>query len=280
MNIEEQYLDALRNVLSRGHVKSDRTGTGTKGLLGLSLSHNFSEGFPLLTTKKMFVKGILGELLWFLKGTEDPQFLVDNNIHIWDPWFKETPEGAKTLPHTYGVKWRNFDGVDQIQGVIDSISTNPYSRRHVVSAWDPRFLEECALPWCHVLFQFHCLLDKDIPPSKQKDDGCIGDLSITVYQRSADLFLGVPFNIASYSFLLYMISSLTNFRPGALHYNFGDAHIYLDHVKQCGEQIEREPFSLPVLKMRSRDSIDDFTFEDFAIEKYNYHPTIKAPVSV
>jgi len=279
MNVERQYISALNDILLRGQLRTDRTGTGTQSLFGITLQHDYAEGFPLLTTKKMFTKGVLGELLWFLKGTEDPQFLIDNNIHIWDAWFQDAPNGKKILPHTYGAKWRNFDGIDQIQRIIDGIKKNPYSRRHVVTAWDPRHIDDCALPWCHVLFQFHCVLDKDSrrPP---RNDNCIGDLSISVYQRSADFFLGVPFNIASYSFLLYMIASLTNFRPGSLHYNFGDAHIYSNHINQCKTQIVRLCFPPPILNLKSRDSINDFTFDDFIIEGYKSHPRIKAPLAV
>lgn len=182
------YLDIVRDILDNGNQVSDRTGTGTISVFGRSIRHNYKDGFPLLTTKKMFTKGIIGELLWFLKGTEDASFLVENKIKIWDAWMEDGNCGEKILPHTYGVKWRNFDGVDQIQRLIDDINKNPSSRRHVVSAWDPRHIDDAALTWCHILFQLQTVLDEDKPPDKRINDGKIGDLNIATYQRSADFF--------------------------------------------------------------------------------------------
>lgn len=185
----KQYLDLLRDILENGVKSDDRTGTGTISVFGRSIRHNYKNGFPLLTTKKMFTRGIIGELLWFLMGTEDASFLIDNKIKIWDEWMQEK-DGRKVLPHTYGVKWRDFDGIDQIQRVIDDIKTNPKSRRHVVSAWDPRHVKDAALPWCHVMFDLNVVLDKDKPPDKVPDDGLNGDLNIAVFQRSGDFFFG------------------------------------------------------------------------------------------
>lgn len=188
-NAEYQYLDIVKDILDNGIVSDDRTGTGTKSVFGRSIRHDYKNGFPLLTTKKMFIKGILGELLWFLKGTEDASFLIDNKIRIWNEWMQEK-NGKKILPHTYGVKWRNFDGVDQIANLIKGIKENPKSRRHFVSAWDPRHIEDAALPWCHVSFNINVVLDKDKPPDKRcNNDGRFGDLNIATYQRSADFFL-------------------------------------------------------------------------------------------
>jgi thymidylate synthase len=277
---ESQYLEILKDILDNGISRTDRTGIGTLSVFGRSIRHSYSNGFPLLTTKKMFIKGILGELLWFIKGTDDARFLIDNNIHIWDEWMKEDGSGNKTLPHTYGVKWRNFDGIDQLQNVINDIKNNPYSRRHVVSAWDPRHIKDAALPWCHVLFQFHCIKDEDKNHDKNYNDGRFGDLSLTVYQRSGDFFLGAPFNITSYSFLLYMICEITNYRPGEMYYTFGDCHIYKNHFEQVKEQLSRIPYTLPQLEVKHKENINDFTFDDFKITNYTSHPTIKAEVAV
>lgn len=189
MNAEKQYLEIMQDILDNGIKSDDRTGTGTVSVFGRSIRHKYSDGFPLLTTKKMYTKGILGELLWFLMGTEDATFLLETKNRIWNEWMQEDENGKKILPHTYGVKWRDFDGVDQIQGVIDSIKSNPKSRRHVVSAWDPRYVEDAALPWCHILQQYHVVLDKDKPPgTKIPNDGRKGDLNIATYQRSCDFF--------------------------------------------------------------------------------------------
>jgi thymidylate synthase len=238
------------------------------------MRHDFALGLPILTTKKVFLKGILGELIWFLKGTDDPAFLIENNIHIWDEWMVDTPDG-KRLPHTYGVKWRNFYGVDQIRDVINLINTDPYSRRMVVSAWDPPNVKNAALPWCHVLFQFSAFPDKEPNP-----DGKKGGLSLAMYQRSADLFLGVPFNIASYSLLLYMIAEVTNYRPRDIHFTFGDCHVYENHIDQCKLQLTRKPYPFPELKINHKDKIDDFEFNDFELINYQHHPSIKGQVAI
>lgn len=277
---EYQYLDLLRDILANGIKKTDRTGTGTLSIFGRSIRHDYSYGFPLLTTKKMHTKSILGELLWFLKGTEDASFLLDNGIRIWNEWMMDGPNGNKILPWTYGTRWRNFDGVDQIQNAIDLIKNDPYSRRIVVSAWDPRHIKDSALTWCHILFQFNVIKEEDKPPDKRINDGRIGDLSISVYQRSQDEFLGCPYNIASYSFLLYMFCELTNYRPKEMFYSIGDAHIYLNHIDQVKEQLSRTPYDLPVLQTTKKENINDYSFEDFEIINYKCHPTIKASVSI
>jgi thymidylate synthase len=281
-NAENQYLSIMRDIMDTGEEVMDRTETGTKKLFGKTIIHDFSLGFPLLTTKKMHIKSIVGELIWFLKGTEDAQFLIDNNITIWDEWMKEeerviisyTPElysqivktGRKILPHTYGIKWRNFGGKDQIAEVIDSIRKNPHSRRHVVSAWDPPNVEKAALPWCHVMFQFNC--------------GQNDALDISVYQRSADWFLGVPFNLASYAFLLHMIAQQTGRKPRRMTYNFGDAHIYINHQEACETQLQRFVLPAPTLNLKHRDNISDYEISDFSMLEYNPHSAIKAPVAV
>lgn len=298
MNAETQYLEIMKEILDNGIEKDDRTGTGTLSLFGKTIYHDYQEGFPLLTTKKMFTKGIVGELIWFLKSTDDPSFLIDNNIHIWDGWMKKRPcndcdgigvipdefsntweleyvdcqpcsgsgdSGLLYLPHTYGLKWRNFDGVDQIENLIEEIKHNPASRRLVVSAWDPRHVASAALTWCHVLFQINVRGPY---------------MDICVYQRSADWLLGVPFNIASYSFLLYMICDQTGYIPGRMIYNFGDCHLYKNHLVQATQQIGRKPFAPPTLAWTHRESIDDYQIDDFAIVNYECWPAIKAEVSV
>ncbi len=267
MNAETQYLSIMKDILDRGDEYADRTGTGTLALFGASLRHDFSEGFPLLTTKKVFTKGVLVELLWFLKGTEDPSFLIENDVHIWDEWMKSDDHGNKYLPETYGFQWRNFNnqGVDQLQGVIDAIKNNPNSRRHIVSAWNPLVVEKTALPWCHILQQYNVR-------GKYLD--------LMVVQRSADWLLGVPFNIASYSFLLAMVCQLTGYQPGQLYYTFANAHIYKNHIEQCKLQLTREPRALPTLQLANKSNINDFALEDFNIIGYDPHPAIKAAVSI
>lgn len=277
---EKQYLSILKDILDNGIDRPDRTGTGSRFLFGKTITHDYKDGFPLLTTKKMFTKGIIYELLWFLKGTEDASMLIDNNVKIWDGWMKEDSDGNKVLPHTYGTKWRDFGGVDQIANVTEKIKDNPNSRRHIVSAWDPRHIGDAALPWCHILFQFNVVREEDKPPDKRIDDGKLGDLNIATYQRSADFFLGVPFNIASYSFLLYMVCEVTGYRPGIMYYTFGDSHVYHNHIEQCKEQILRTPYNLPQLEIKHRDSIDDFVYEDFKIVNYEHHPKITGAVSI
>lgn len=278
-NAETQYLEILQRILN-GTVKKDRTGTGTVSLFGEVIKHDYKLGFPLLTTKRVFYKAIIHELLWFLKGTESAQYLIDNKIRIWDEWLQKNSQGEAVLPHTYGVKWRNFDGVDQIQYVINEIKENPYSRRLVVSAWDARHVKTAALTWCHVLFQFNITPEQDKAKDQQKDDGKLGDIDISVYQRSADWFLGVPFNLASYSCLLYMIGEITNYRPNQMTYTFGNSHVYLNHLEQCNIQLSRKPKNLPSLSLNHKDDIDSFTYEDFKIENYEYHPSLVGKVSI
>lgn len=272
-NAEVQYLEILQKILDNGVRKSNRTGVDTLSLWGMALRHDYEGGLPLITTKKMFTKGIIHELLWFLKGTEDPSYLLDNNVHIWDEWIVDGK-----LPFTYGTRWRNFYGFDQIANVINEIKTNPDSRRHVVSAWDPPNVKNCALPWCHCFFQFNIDQDKYIKNPPQ--DGRKGDISIAVLQRSCDFFLGCGFNLSSYSFLLYMIAEVTGYRPKSMYYTFHDAHIYINHIEQAQEQLSRKPFSLPRLKLNHKDNIDDFVYEDFEIIDYSFHPAIKAEVAV
>lgn len=281
MNAENQYLKLVEKVLTKGVYRKDRTGVGCYSLFGENLRHDYSEGFPLLTTKKMFVRGAIIELLWFLKGTENPNFLLENNVHIWDEWMKKDENGNPTLPKTYGVQWRNFGGkVDQIAKVIHKIKTDPSSRRLLVVAWNPVDEDEAALPWCHVLFQFDVELDEDKPHEKRIDDGKKGDISISVYKRSCDIFLGIPVNLASYSYLLYMIAEVTGYRPKSMYYTFGNLHVYSNHVEQCKLQLTRNPYKPPNVRLNHRDDIDDFVLEDFSLDNYECHPVIKAPVAV
>lgn len=279
MNAEIQYLNILKDILDNGYSTADRTGTGTKSLFGKVIEHDYSEGFPLLTTKKMFTKGIIGELIWFLKGTENPQYLIDNKIRIWDEWMQVDDNGNKYLPHTYGVNWRDFHGFDQIEYVINEINNSPYSRRMVVSTWDAPNINKTALPWCHILFQFNIIPNEALPINKRVSDK-LGNIEIAVYQRSCDWFLGVPFNIASYSFLLYMIGSVTNYQPSRMHYTFGNSHIYNNHIEQCTEQLTRQPYDLPSMSMTHKHDIDNFNLNDFEIHNYKHHPPIKGTVSV
>lgn len=278
-NAETQYLSILDKILNNGIKKPNRTGIDTLSIWGTSIEHDYNLGFPLLTTKKMFIKGIIHELLWFLKGTEDASYLIENGVRIWDEWMKEE-DGKKVLPHTYGVKWRNFHGVDQIAELINGIKVDPDSRRHIVSAWDAANVKNTALAWCHILMQINIDQDKYKPEAERSNDGKLGDISIAVVQRSSDFFLGVPYNIASYSFLLYMIAAITNYRPKKMYYTFHDSHIYVNHIEQCKLQISREPYVFPQLNLNHRDNIDDFIYEDFSIINYSYHPTIKGEVAV
>lgn len=306
---EKAYLDLLREILNTGCFKDDRTKTGTKSVFGRQIRFDLSKGFPLLTTKKVFLRGIIHELLWFLKGESNIKYLVDNNVHIWDEWpykyYTQRVEGKgqrakgkeqkvltkeefiekiKTdskfakkwgeLGPVYGVQWRHWkspDGqeVDQIKNVITQIKKNPFDRRLIVSAWNVSDIEEMAkagLPPCHSLFQFY-VLD--------------GKLSCQLYQRSADMFLGVPFNIASYALLTMMVAQVCDLKAGDFVHTFGDAHIYSNHIDQVKEQLGRKPRKLPVMKINPRiKDIFKFKFEDFTLENYNPYPTIKAPVAV
>ena len=262
-----QYLDLLQRVLEEGKPKDDRTGTGTYSIFGAQARFDLRESFPLLTTKKLHRKSIIHELLWFLKGDTNIGYLNDNGVRIWDEWADETGN----LGRVYGAQWCDWrapDGrsINQIDEVIEQIKTNPDSRRLIVSAWNVGELDQMALAPCHAFFQFYV-----------RD----GELSCQLYQRSADLFLGVPFNIASYAVLTLMVAQVTGLKPGEFVHTFGDLHLYSNHLEQAKEQLEREPRELPVMKLNPAvKSIHDFVFEDFTLENYDPHPHIKAPVAV
>ncbi|GEK59495.1 thymidylate synthase [Marinococcus halophilus] len=263
----KQYLDLCRHVLENGGQKDDRTGTGTISTFGWQMRFDLQQGFPVITTKKLHLRSIIHELLWFLQGETNIAYLKENKVKIWDAWADE--EG--NLGPIYGKQWRSWEGaggktVDQISDVVEAIKTNPDSRRLIVSAWNAAEIEEMALAPCHCLFQFYV-----------QD----GKLSCQLYQRSADIFLGVPFNIASYALLTQMIAHVCDLEPGEFIHTFGDAHIYNNHVEQIRTQLEREPRSLPEMKItRNVDSIFDFTIDDFSLEGYDPHPHIKGEVSV
>jgi len=263
----KQYLDLLDHVLQNGTVKEDRTGTGTKSVFGYQMRFNLEDGFPLLTTKKLHTKSIIHELLWFLKGETNVKYLQDNGVRIWNEWADENGD----LGPVYGSQWRSWinakgETIDQITQVIDSIINNPDSRRHIVNSWNVGEIDNMALPPCHILFQFYV---------------ANGKLSCQLYQRSADIFLGVPFNIASYAMLLSMVAQVTGLKPGEFVHTLGDAHIYLNHIEQVKEQLSRTPYSLPQLEINKEvKSIFDFTFEDFKIKNYNSHPHIKGEIAI
>ena len=261
------YLDLLQHVLEHGYEKKDRTGTGTFSIFGYQMRFDLKDGFPLMTTKKLHLKSIIYELLWFLKGETNIRYLNDNGVTIWNEWANAGGE----LGHIYGYQWRSwpsYDGkfIDQIDKVIRSIKENPDSRRHIVSAWNVADLENMALPPCHVLFQFYV---------------AGGRLSLQLYQRSADIFLGIPFNIASYSLLLMMVAQVTGLMPGEFIHTLGDAHIYNNHLEQVRLQLSREPRTLPAMRLNPEiNSVFDFAFQDFSLENYNPHPHIKGEISV
>jgi len=263
----KQYLDLLEHVLEKGKVKHDRTGTGTMSVFGYQMRFNLEDGFPLLTTKKLHLRSIIYELLWFLRGDTNIRFLNEHGITIWDEW--ADPDGE--LGHIYGYQWRSWPGSDgrshdQISKLIQSIQDQPDSRRLIVSAWNVSDLDQMNLPPCHILFQFYVLN---------------GKLSCQLYQRSADIFLGVPFNIASYSLLLMMVARETGLQPFEFIHTLGDAHIYLNHIDQVKLQLTREPRQLPVMKLNpEKRKVLDFNYEDFQIEGYNPHPHIKGDISV
>jgi thymidylate synthase len=262
-----QYLNLLQQVLDNGTPKSDRTGTGTQSVFGYQMRFDLSEGFPVLTTKKLHLKSIIYELLWFLKGDTNIRYLNDHQVNIWNDWANEKGD----LGHIYGYQWRSWPGydgssIDQIQNVIQSIQTDPDSRRHIVNAWNVGDLKNMALVPCHVLFQFYVAQ---------------GKLSCQLYQRSADVFLGVPFNIASYSLLTLMIAQITGLKPGDFIHTLGDAHLYNNHIEQAKIQLLRKPKPLPVMKLNPEvKRIGDFVFEDFILEGYDPHPHIKGAISV
>ena len=263
----KQYLDLLTHVMENGTRKEDRTGTGTISTFGYQMRFDLQQGFPLMTTKKLHLKSIIHELLWFLDGNTNTGYLNENGVSIWNEWADEKGE----LGHIYGYQWRSWptpDGhhIDQISEVIESIRMDPDSRRHIVSAWNVGELDRMALPPCHILFQFYV-------------SG--GRLSCQLYQRSADIFLGVPFNIASYSFLLMMMAQVTGNEPGEFIHTLGDAHIYLNHIEQVKLQLTRDPKPLPVVKLNPEiTSVFDFRFEDITVEHYDPHPLIKGAISV
>ncbi|MBR5200581.1 MAG: thymidylate synthase [Alistipes sp.] len=293
-----QYLDLLDKICREGVVRDDRTGTGTKGIFGYQMRFDLSEGFPLLTTKRVFLKGVIHELLWFLKGDTNIKYLVDNGVHIWDSdafrYYNElcvkhgvlpvdmdtflgalgveSPiEGYKfgDLNHVYGYQWRswpkaNGESIDQIKEVIETIKRNPSSRRMIVSAWNVADVGSMALPPCHTMFQFFV---------------AEGKLSCQLYQRSGDVFLGVPFNIASYALMTMMIAKECGLEAGEFIHTLGDAHLYLNHLDQAAEQLSRDTRALPRMILAECDSIFDYTYEDFTLEGYDPHPAIKAPLS-
>jgi thymidylate synthase len=263
----QQYLQLLQHILDAGTKKSDRTGTGTLSCFGYQLRFNLDDGFPLVTTKKLHLKSIIYELLWFLKGDTNIQYLKEHGVSIWNEWADENGD----LGPVYGKQWRSWQGangkqIDQISDVIRQIKTNPDSRRMIVSAWNVADLPDMALMPCHSLFQFYV---------------AEGKLSCQLYQRSADVFLGVPFNIASYALLTIMIAQVCDLQPGDFVHTFGDVHLYNNHVDQAKLQLSRTPYKLPVMQLNpSAKNIFDFEFEDFKLESYESHPAIKAPVSV
>ena len=263
----KQYHDLLKHVLENGVRKEDRTGTGTLSVFGYQMRFDLSEGFPALTTKKLHLRSIIHELLWFLKGDTNIQYLHDNKVTIWDEW----ADGHGDLGPVYGHQWRSWAGpdgqtIDQISEVIEMIRTRPDSRRLMVSAWNPGEIGKMALPPCHVLFQFYV---------------ANGKLSCQLYQRSADIFLGVPFNIASYALLTMMVAQVCRLQPGEFVHTFGDAHIYLNHLDQVNLQLQRDFRPLPVMELNPAvTSVFDFTYEDFNLTGYDPHPHIKAPVAV
>ena len=263
------YLDLLQHVLDNGVEREDRTGVGTISCFGAQKRFDLREGFPLVTTKKLYLRAIIHELLWFLKGDTNTRYLNENRVTIWDEWADENGD----LGRVYGAQWTqwrkpNGDSINQIEQVIHSIKTNPASRRHIVSAWNPGELDQMALPPCHAFFQFYV---------NEKE----GTLSCQLYQRSADLFLGVPFNIASYALLTMMVAQVCELKPGEFVHTFGDLHIYRNHLDQVKLQLSREPRPLPTMHLNpERRNIGDFVFEDFELRDYDPHPGIKAPIAV
>ena len=273
----KQYLDLMQHVLDNGVEKSDRTGTGTLSTFGYQMRFDLNDGFPLVTTKKCHLKSIIHELLWFISGNTNIKYLKDHGVKIWDAWADENGE----LGPVYGEQWRNWndDGIDQLDDLITGLKTNPDSRRHIISAWNPSVLPDenlshleniynhlQALPPCHTMFQFYV---------------ANGKLSCQLYQRSADIGLGLPFNIASYALFTMMIAQVAGLELGEFVHTIGDAHIYLNHVEQCREQLSRKPLPMPNMVINEGiDDIDDFKYADFKLENYHPHPAIKMPISV
>jgi len=263
----QQYLDLMRHVKANGIKKGDRTGTGTISVFGYQMRFDLSQGFPLVTTKRVHFKSVVYELLWFLQGSTNIKYLKDHGVRIWNEWADENGE----LGPIYGYQWRswpvsNGTHIDQMTQVIDQIKNNPDSRRHIVSAWNVGNIDQMALPPCHTFFQFYV---------------ADGKLSCQLYQRSADIFLGVPFNIASYALLTMMVAHVCGLQPGDFVHTFGDAHLYLNHLEQVDSQLSRDSYPLPQLKLNPDiTSIYDFDYDDITLENYRYHPTIKAPIAV
>lgn len=274
----QQYQQLLQHILDNGVSKTDRTGTGTKSCFGYQMRFDLQKGFPMVTTKKLHLKSIVYELLWFLKGVTNVKYLNENGVRIWDEWADENGE----LGPVYGKQWRSWEGAngettDQISGAVELIKKNPDSRRIIVSAWNVAELGEMALMPCHVLFQFYT----SPPTPLQKERGAKGSLSCLLYQRSADSFLGVPFNIASYALLTMMMAQVCDLEPGDFVHSFGDVHLYNNHIEQAKLQLSREPYPLPTMKINPAvKDIFGFKFEDFTLENYQYHPHIKAEVAV
>ncbi|MDR1401807.1 MAG: thymidylate synthase [Puniceicoccales bacterium] len=262
------YLELLGKVLKTGEKRCDRTGVGTIGLFGAQLRFNLRNNFPVLTTKFVSLKSVIHELLWFISGNTNVKYLQDNGVKIWNEWADENGN----LGRVYGAQWRAWhssDGkiIDQLANVIEQIKKDPFSRRHIISAWNPGEIDQMALPPCHAFFQFHVSAD--------------GGLSCQLYQRSADMFLGVPFNISSYSLLTVMVAHVCGLYPSEFIHTLGDLHIYTNHLEQVREQLSREPLPLPTLKLRRKvKQIDDFFYEDFDIADYQHYPPIKAPIAV
>ena len=262
-----QYLDLMQHVLDKGHVKEDRTGTGTRSVFGHQMRFDLADSFPMLTTKKLHLRSIIYELLWFLKGETNIAYLKENGVRIWDEWADENGD----LGPVYGYQWRSWPSpsggsVDQISKVMDQIINTPDSRRMIVSAWNPALVDDMALPPCHALFQFYV---------------ADGRLSCQLYQRSADIFLGVPFNIASYALLTLMMAKVAGLKPGEFVHSLGDAHLYSNHLDQAREQLSRTPTAMPVMNIKDRDQgIFDFEYEDFELIGYEAQPHIKAAVAV
>ena len=263
----KQYLDLMRHVKEQGVRKEDRTGVGTLSVFGYQMRFDLAQGFPAVTTKKLHLRSIIHELLWFLRGDTNVRYLHENKVTIWDEWTDENGE----LGPVYGYQWRSWPvaggrSIDQVTEVVEQLKTNPDSRRHVVSAWNPADVDQMALPPCHCLFQFYV---------------ANGRLSCQLYQRSADIFLGVPFNIASYALLTMMVAQVSGYRPGEFIHTLGDAHLYLNHLEQAEQQLAREPYPLPQMKLNPDvQSIFEFRYEDFELIGYQSHPRIAAPIAV